>query len=158
MARLTKSQLKGILKECLIEILREEKILSSLKESVNSAPATQTRRLPSSEGTKTKQLQNPTDYTTQQRTREQLANAGLVEQINHLANVVSVGGDSSLFADILADTAMTTYQKQHEKGVPGTVVMESYTNERLAEEVESLQEMTPDGNLKHWAQVAFAKK
>ena len=151
MARLKREDLKKLLKECLLEILREEKILSPLKENFVT--------------NNNKTLLNENPYTAQQPKINVLPtnnkNSALIESVQSVAN--AFGSKSGMFADLLADTAMTTLQAQRNGGGPGDrlgdgMILESFVEEEQKNDTNALQTLAPDGDVKKWAKFAFAKK
>jgi hypothetical protein len=150
MARLTRKDLKNLLKECLLEILREEKILAPLKENLVT--------------NNNKHVLNENPYNNQQKSNVlpiNNKNSALIETVQTVAN--AFGSKSSMFADLLADTAMTTLQAQRNGGLPGDrlgegMILESFVEAEQKNDVQSLQNLAPDGDVKKWAKFAFAKK
>jgi len=142
MARLTKKDLKSILKECLKEILKEEGLigLQQNNQTVNQ------NNLP---------LNKKNDFT--------MKNKALMENVGMLANVVSKD-KSNLYTQILADTAMTTLQEQKDPTMLSGMVpaQEFYSEEQVIQDTESIQKLTEQfssaGDITHWAKLAFAKK
>lgn len=165
MARLTKKELKNILKECLVEILREDNVLSSLKENINKSKNNinqnniTKRKLTLEEKNRLKNQLTDDSEDNSRSNIKNINNSVLVENIAALSEAVgSINGKKDLFADILADTAATTYQKQAEYGVRGTVLLEeNYSNDEMEKEISTLQDIA-GGDLNHWAKVAFNKK
>ena len=150
MARLRREDLKKLLKECLLEILTEEKLLIPLKENI---------------ATNNKILLNDNPYTSQQSKINTLPtnnkNSALIESVQSVAN--AFGSKSGMFADLLADTAMTTLQAQRNGGGPGDrlgdgMILESFVEEEQKNDTNALQTLAPDGDVKKWAKFAFAKK
>jgi len=150
MARLRREDLKKLLKECLLEILTEEKLLVPLKENI---------------ATNNKILLNDNPYTSQQPKINILPtnnkNSALIESVQSVAN--AFGSKSGMFADLLADTAMTTLQAQRNGGLPGDrlgdgMILESFVEEEQKNDTNALQTLAPDGDVKKWAKFAFAKK
>jgi hypothetical protein len=150
MARLKREDLKKLLKECLLEILREEKMLAPLKENF----------VPSNE----KVVLNGNPYAGQQKPNvlpTNNKNSALIESVQSVAN--AFGSKSGMFADLLADTAMTTLQAQRNGGLPGDrlgdgMILESFVEEEQKNDTNALQSLAPDGDVKKWAKFAFAKK
>ena len=149
MARLTRKDLKSLLKECLLEILKEEKILAPLKENITA---------------NNKPILNENPYISQQKSNGlpiNNKNSALIETVQTVAS--AFGSKSSMFADLLADTAMTTLQAQRNGGLPGDrlgegMILESFVEAEQKSDVQTLQNLAPDGDVKKWAKFAFAKK
>lgn len=149
MARLTKKDLKLILKECLREILLEEGIIGEQKNNIVAR-------------------QNSYNYNNNNnnlpvQSQQNLAKKALLENVNMLAN--ATGEKSSMYADILADTAMTTLQAQNQlepRGRSMPVVQEFYSEEQADQDAQSIHQLTEQfssvGDMSHWARLAFAKK
>jgi len=141
MARLTKKDLKAILKECLREILKEEGMIGGSTHS-------------------TQQIKTESNRTNISNTS--VRHNPLLENVNLLAKVTG-GKKSDLYAQILADTATTTLLAQKEPNMQGmTNLPEFYTEEQIASDSESIQQLTEQfsatGDMSHWAKLAFAKK
>jgi cytolysin (calcineurin-like family phosphatase) len=165
MAKITKKQLKGILKECLKEILQEEGIL--LSETVSSrgqkgkaaAHRAYARDLISSE--------------QQEESSTGITNPRLQEHVNGLADSLGSTGnaDNEMFRNILADTALNTLQKQQDAGhsvgaASGGAVAAGDVTSLLSEgssagavtqtDRSQLQELSHEGDTSRWAALAFA--
>ena len=100
MAKITKTQLKGIVKECLVEILSEgldSSGVSSLSES------------------KKKSLNNKRMLAEQKRLKEHRKSLD-----TRLANTVATVTDDPIMQAILTDTAKTTLQEQAQNEPPGS--------------------------------------
>ena len=140
MARMTRSELKGIVKECLVEILSEGIGTSS------TASKTQKRnKARSAAQTEVKRLK-------EHRQR-------LETQVN--STVTAVTADP-LMQDILQQTAMTTLQEQLSNEIPGSntntlsVMQESLPNTTTAAGI-NLDSIfsSPKEN---WSELAFTEK
>jgi len=106
--KLSRLQLKALVKECLLEILQEglgsgvasqARSLSTVTESRNASQSRQPRRSP---------LDEPATVHGQRK----ISNNTLAEAVRATA------GGNALMADILADTAMTTLQSQLAGEIP----------------------------------------
>lgn len=152
MARLTKKDLKSILKECLREILKEEGIvLSEQKNHVGN-----TRFAPAPEMMPEAPIQNNR----------------LLETINQTADRFAVkgNGEADMMRQILADTAATTLQAQNAAGHAvgsygagsGAGDMGSFdmpaSPQQQAQERAELSKLSQDGDIGRWAKLAFAGK
>jgi len=160
--KLTKKDLKDLMKECIREVLKEEGVV--LKEQV----------LPKSKTTQPQSLYIGADKTTQKTNRnsntsntnsgpfsKQLPNINpmLSEAVNALSSQFR-GKDAVMMAEIFADTALTTLQEQNSGHQSFDIDgMGSYTvdnSENPAVNDQSLKSLTGDGDLGRWARVAFA--
>lgn len=159
MAKLTKKELKGLLKECLLEILNEENILPALKESyavdANSQPSVQRASVNDLVAANTNTpAENSEDMRQSQLVRE---------NVGSLAALAGNGKDSALYESILADTALTTYQTQlsdpeFKKGSSGVYIPEHVSREQEAKDKQEIENLVPGQDIGRWAQVAFGKK
>lgn len=139
--KLTKKELKSILKECMREIMQEEGMLST--KSLNES-------------------RQPLNQQSNPNVPKQ--NNMLLEKVNNLASQLSIGTDGknkSMFAEILADTAMNTLQKQMEpgmRGVSGLINESTYSEQQLDQEIDTLTQFSTSGNTSDWAKIAFGGK
>lgn len=159
MAKLTKKELKQVLKECIREIFKEEGIV--LAEGA-TATAIKNNRIAAPE----------TVYHEQQETEAPIQNSRLMETVNSIANSFSVKGDkeADLFRSILADTAATTLQEQqgagHSVGQQGSsgLISELATasipvsSQQVQSDRSELSSLSHGGDISRWAKVAFAGK
>ena len=143
MAKLTKKELKGILKECLKEILHEEGILLAENRMVHGQ-------------------ENNSEENTEVR-RNNFAKTRLFEQVNSVANSFSSKDETDLMRKIFQDTAITTLQKQeangHSVGLQGVsvpILSEEASNHQNLEDKKQLSNLSMDGDISRWAKVAFA--
>lgn len=145
MARLTKKDFKGLLKECLREILLEEGMIGSTS-SANKLVVSENKQLNRNNLKNNKLVEEP-----------KINNPVLMENIQRLSS--AAGEKASLYAKLLEDTAVTTLQEQNLPGEKGAIKVESvYTEEHLQEDLSALQGLSDDGNISKWAQIAFSKK
>ena len=110
MAKVTKSMLKGIVKECLVEILSEGLGDSeALIESVSKRPRSTVKK-------RSKTLFDQLDSALQKKT-DQKDDVTFETKINATTRAAT---DDPVLQGILADTARTTLQEQmqHESNVP----------------------------------------
>lgn len=131
--KITKSALKSLIKECLVEILVEGLDVSSesrLREAVTRSDLSQRQ-------------QNRSQHN--RISTQQKQSSHLVEAVK-----ISAGGDSVL-ENILADTAATTYQKQKNNELP------SIDSMRLNEATISNDGINNDNVQSNWANLAFSK-
>jgi hypothetical protein len=155
MARLTKKDLKNLFKECLREILLEEGLIASS----NNRPIVSENKKLDRNLLRDKIRQQVSDDN--EDIVSSINNQGLLENIKHIASDVGAGSkNANLYAQILADTAMTTLQDQNIPGETGGVRLEGlnvYTKEQAIKDSESLQTLS-SGDLGQWAKIAFSKK
>ena len=142
MAVLTKSSLKKMMKECLLEIL-EERDLEIVQEGRRAPVAPSARPAAGSEGPPVNK-------------RVDAQNQMLKENASILASSIGQSNpeQQDIFASIFEDTAMNTLQEQVEHGqtgIPGKEV----TPAVIAEEVKQLEGLTDDGDIGRWARVAL---
>lgn len=139
MAKLTKNELKSILKECLKEILHEEGILLAEGSAVSRKEE------------------------TEQTQRQNAAKTRLFEHVN---SVASNFGESDVMRKIFEDTAITTLQKQeangHSVGLAGgasvPMLSEVASVEQVKQDKQQLSNLSFGGDISRWAKVAFANK
>ena len=135
MAKLSRSALKGIVKECLVEILSEG--LSGNGLDLNEGYA----RKPQASRRKT-------------RARNDHGNRAPVDTIsfsNTVDNTVKKVTSDPMMAALLADTATTTLQEQYAAGEPGA----SVSDEGIALESQGTDIFGEASQ--NWAQLAFAE-
>lgn len=140
MAKLTKSDLKKIMKECLVEIL-EENGLSLVSESTTPTQP------------KVDPLVSPPAPSAPARPIE---NAMLKENVNLLAGSIGITNPDKqdIFASIFEDTALHTLQEQREHG-QGAIPTVPVNPAAIEKEVKQLEELSVDGDIGRWAQVAL---
>ena len=152
MAKLTKTQLKGIVKECLVEILTEGLAGSEhLIEARSPARRAPTRRKAQSRsrGTALDKMvysQSKTSTPSQEKVNKNFDNA--------ISETVSTLTSDPVMSQIFADTARTTLQERisAEAGKPGAVsMMETAAPGVNIEEVDIFSESS-----QNWAALAFA--
>ena len=137
MAKLTKTQLKSIVKECLVEILSEglasnAEIMVEAREKPRTARKKQVRR-------KEPVRNSSLDATTFNRAAEQRAAAIT---------------DDPIMQSILADTAKTTLQEQvHADKGAGVNMQETVAPGKNIEDIPIFAE-----GAQNWAALAFAEK
>ena len=133
MAKLSRSALKGIVKECLVEILSEGigSTEASINETVNRKPPKRSR------GTR-KNQRSPLDTVTFD---------------NKVNEAVSDLTDDPIMASIFADTAKTTLQEQYAAGQPG-----GQSSNDPGVDLNSLDADLFSGASQNWAYLAFDDK
>ncbi len=137
MAKLTKNQLKSIVKECLVEILSEglassADIMVEAREKPRVVKKKRTQRA--------QPARNPAlDEVAFNRAAEQRASSIT---------------DDPIMQSILADTARTTLQEQaHADKTPGASLVESVAPGKNIEDIPIFTE-----GAQNWAALAFAEK
>lgn len=152
MARLTKETLKGIFKECLREILKEEGIIQNLKENVkfSRSPSPMLNESVDDDG----------DDDQPQLNNEQ--EAVMLESIRSLSRGMGHSGkNANLYAELLADTALKTLPEQMSSDMTSqgkTGIPEVYTKKAQEKDMADLKSLTGGADLTRWSKVAFAKK
>ena len=154
MAKLTKTQLKGIVKECLVEILTEGLAGGSHLLEARNTPAprrnTQSRkRMParSQSPALDKVMYTPRQESVQQPTQPERFDNAINETVSSLTN-------DPVMSQIFADTARTTLQErmQAESGQPGAPsMMETAAPGVDIDQVDIFSESS-----QNWAALAFA--
>jgi len=113
MAKLTKSMLKGMVKECLVEILSEGLAGSEQISEFKSRRPKKTRRTQK----KGQSIFDQMDEAFERKPRA-TDNISFDQKVNDIAKAATT---DSVLQDILVDTARTTLQEQmqHESSMPG---------------------------------------
>ena len=143
-----RSELKQLLKECLLEILTEEpSVKRKLQEAVVNKPSSK-----SNVNAKeiARQMAGADEFEAQNE-------AMLMEQINAMA-IGAAGGNrkqAELMKSIFADTALNTLpaQKEIAPGVAAGSAMGDMNNPGI-----DLGSLSMDGDMTRWASVAFNGK
>ena len=146
--KLSRLQLKALVKECLVELLQEGLGSGSSQSMGVTLPVNEVRR---PQNIQQQRRISPLDQpvTTQGRNQRNSPSGALAEAVRQTA------GGNSVMADILADTAMTTLQEQianessSERGSGSRVQQQEQIN-GTPEEIFGTQ-MTSK-----WADLAFA--
>ena len=140
MAKLTRTQLKGIVKECLVEILVEG--LDNDTGASNGAPMRESvslkQKLP-----KPNLIENSRPATDHVRFE-----SAVKQSVSELTN-------SSMMADIFSDTARTTLQEQLANEVPGTAQMSDLSSPGSQEQIGDPSEIFAASE--KWAALAFSE-
>jgi len=149
MAKITRGELKKILKECLREILKEEGMLVEAKKRQPAPAAT-----PTGERTAIRK-----ELRQRMNSEAHVANPRLMEHVNSLAAAVGDSSKVDMMRTLLEDTANTTLQEQLEmgSGVARGLVLPP-TEKQTREDLEAVQSLALDGDVTHWAKIAFANK
>ena len=134
MAKLTKSVLKGIVKECLVEILTEG-IISS--DPASKAAPKKTR-----------------SKTMTRRPEPVVENKKFEDKVRQTSNALT---DDPLMAAIFEDTARTTLQEQYQ-AAPSQPVQEDITGTPSFEPQENGGGSEIFKGAGNWATLAFAEK
>ncbi len=154
MAKLTKSQLKGIVKECLVEILTEGLASGTHLLESRSGPAPKRRaqsrnKAPARSGGHAldKVMYTPRQEVPMEPARQQRFDNAINETVSTLTN-------DPVMSQIFADTARTTLQEMShaESGKPGAPsMMETAAPGVNIDEVDIFSESS-----QNWAALAFA--
>ena len=137
MAKLSRSELKGIVKECLMEILSEG--LGDTALELNESPRSRKR--------KTAAVRN-----TQPRPKSPGPSRDNVKFTSAVENTVSRATNDPLMASLLADTASTTLQEQINHGDESSLSTGGDAGIPLEHpEIDMFSEAS-----QNWADLAFA--
>lgn len=169
MAKLTKKELKGVLKECLKEILQEEGILLAEGQSVSS------RSSESSTKTKRPVSSDIVGATSNSYQNSEPQHDPLKEMVKNVSSEFSNPNEASLMEKIFADTATTTLMTQQSAGhaVSGggyssggggymSALHEAvgnsseHTAQASQQDEQELSSLSFQGDIGRWAKVAFA--
>jgi hypothetical protein len=170
----TKNALKGIVKECLIEILAEglvgnntatirekRELRGSLQESSErlgrqSIRETSLSHMSSQSNRSTQQKERPRSYLDSITMGVENSKSVESNERSHINKTVSSLTKDSVMSDILADTAMTTLKEQKEGARPsGPSIMASGDDAaRIVEQSDPMELF--GGNASNWANLAFA--
>ena len=146
---LTKSNLKTIVKECLLEILEEGISLSSYEINERSSKGNH-------KPTKRSRLTNSRQQANNSRSKpDAIKNKNFESNIERVAKSLT---SDPVLSSILTDTAMTTLQEQVERQGPGGVSMPAEGSGDYADRVASQnspEDLFSDSAGK-WAQLAFS--
>ena len=166
MSRVSKSKLKLLIKECLVEILEEGISLNSnttLNENRNVirnngeriSGRTSTKSRSNTDPRRPRYLDNikwGEDRSASHQESDAVKNKNFEKNVNNIAN--SLTSDPTL-ADILKDTAMTTLQEQTERG--GTSPSARGSGDLAAQAAANSDPMEMfGGSSQNWAELAFA--
>ncbi len=146
MAKLTKSQLKGIVKECLVEILVEgldsrptmsnSERLSALSDRIGSTP----------KRSASKPARSTQDYQRRPANDHVRFESAIKENVSNLTS-------NPMMADIFSDTARTTLQEQMANEVP-TSTSAAQSAPGAMEQIGDPMEMFAASE--NWATLAFS--
>lgn len=171
MAKLTKSELKGVfkeaIKECLTEILAENSQLQNIvaAKKQNTKKETITESIVSPEKSKkiaqdivSRAMSDANNFETE--AGASIENQALIETVNSVAESMTMHDKdkSELMKNILADTAATTLQEQPRGYMGGAAGVPFISKEQEEIDVASLKTLSPGGDAKNWAKIAFANK
>lgn len=155
--KLTKKELKGILKECLKEIFKEDPDIL-LTSAISQALAEQKQLSPRKQSKKEQQvnevLTNSVDVPVE------IENPFLKEKVDILTESIVVGSnkDKALYKSIFQDTAINTLQRQNEGVNADPSIGLPASPQEIIQDKAQLKTLSSDGDIKHWAAVAFRKK
>jgi hypothetical protein len=143
--KLTKSSLKGLIKECLIELLSEGLSSSkeSLTESIESSAVFNNR-------------DNKINQTSLSKTKKQkkVLNSNFEKTANNTVKSIT---DDPIMAEMFADTAKGTLQEQLQ--AEGSQQLQSAkfgdTAAKAVNAVDDLGELFGDSAASNWANLAF---
>ena len=150
MAKLTKSQLKGIVKECLVEILTEGLAPTTHLLESRRAPARSRAPQKKMPARSASPALDKVMYTPRQEEAPQMPHENFDNVVN--STVAEITSDP-LMSQIFADTARTTLQEQIQNdGRPGSpAMMQSGSPGVDIDQVDIFSESS-----QNWAALAFA--
>jgi len=153
--KLTKKELKSILKECLLEIFQDQLNQPSPKKSGAELTSVMSEVLIPRSPTNT-------PLPPQQLPVSKIQNPGLQERVNNVADTLSIHDPSKaeMYRAILEDTALNTLQRQHEMGALGAsgFSVGPVTAADAASDQAQLKSIAPGGDVSLWAKIAFGNK
>lgn len=166
MAKLTKSELKSVFKEaireCLQEIVAENSQLAEALTPKKPKIVTETKKVSSAESKKRAQeLVSKAMADDNPENSPRIENPALIETVDSVVGSMSQYNQDKtgdMMRNILTDTAATTLQEQREIGGNAAGLAMGSTSGTPEVDIESLKELSHDGDIKRWAQVALAKK
>ena len=151
MMKLNKNQFKKILKECILELVKEGAFDKVISESLHSSNHVQSRSgVDLRENTNQAQPLGLGQMTPNQRLKE----------VARMTAMGAANGDkkqAEMLASIFEDTAMTTLQSQlNEGGGGGAMSLEENNMPAITEHEQAQLELLSGGHgMKHWAALAF---
>ena len=179
--KLTKAEFKGMIKECIKELIKEGAFNRALKESglITSSPQQQQqqpRRAPVDTARVRSAASRMAGYDEfvggaeadeiQSQTNDYMnSSPGLKALVESTANMMAKGNkqDAGVYADIFADTAMNTLPKMmmndpNRQGYGSLVAagMQATQEQVAPEQLEALA--GPRKDITHWARLAFGGK
>lgn len=138
--KMSKSEFKTLMKECLSELINEGAFDKKLEQIAEAKMKTGHF----TEGVKAQESNSSRDVTQ---------NPSLMNAVKTLSSAKAFGASRQLFEQILMDTAQTTLQKQlREEGLGGSI-----TEEEEKVTSNQLQELS-GGDPKRWMRAAFGIK
>jgi hypothetical protein len=181
--KMTKSDFKGMIKECIRELIKEGAFNDAYIMSESARAASTTNRTASNDMVSQK---NPVDVARARAAAARMAgyddmglgasenanvptsSAPINQNMKKLVEAASTQmskGDSKManaYAAILADTAMHTLPQQmaqdpSRNGGYGAMAAAGMQSEQEKVNPEQLQAIAPAGDLGHWAKLAFGK-
>jgi len=179
--KLTKAEFKGIIKECIKELIKEGAFNKALKENglgmVSSGPSQQTARRalvdPARVRSAASRMAGYDEFVggaeadeIQTQNSDYMNNSpGLKALVESTANMMAKGNkqDAGVYAEIFADTAVNTLPKMmmndpNRQGYGSLVAagMQAATEQVAPEQLEALA--GPRKDITHWARLAFGGK
>ena len=142
MAKLTRAQLKGIVKECLVEILVEG------LDSDSAAEAPGVSSLFESAAPKSKPRRSSVIENRRPAADHVRFESAVKQSVSELTN-------SSMMADIFSDTARTTLQEQLANEVPGAAPTSDLGSPGPQEQIGDPSEIFAASE--NWAALAFSE-
>jgi hypothetical protein len=164
--KLTKTDLKKILKECLIEIFQENPAMLVVSEGRSQVTRKKVngnliKEIPTTNTTTANRPIAEDNNDNNLSSSSRINNPSLRESVDLITRQLSQGSSSNsdLIRRALEDTALTTLQNQL-GGPSGMSLAEGGTGnaspEILAQEQQELKALAVDGDLGRWAKIALA--
>lgn len=182
--KMTKSDFKGMIKECIRELIKEgafNEVANVVLESAGTTPKSSIRAAASDMINQPKK--NPVDAARARSAAMRMAgyndfmpedtgasmpsapmNDGLKKLIEATSTQMSKGDNkmANAYASILADTAMNTLPQQmaqdpSRNGGYGALAAAGMQGAQEKVAPQELQAIAPSGDMSHWAKLAFGK-
>jgi hypothetical protein len=158
--KISKSELKSLMKECIREVLQEEKFVSKLQEAISVNKVS----LPVNKKS-TELLTNKTTTVAKKVAEietEDNINPSLSEAVKTLTNSFR-GKDADMMRKIFEDTAVTTLQEQLSQPDMSSGMPMNLSEATLGSGVEKvnsedIKSLAMNGDVSRWAKIALANK
>ena len=184
--KMTKNDFKGLIKECIRELITEgafNEVANVVLESANASPKTKTNIRAAASDMVNQTKKNPVDIARARAAAARMAgyddllpedtagsmpsapmNDGLKKLIEATSTQMSKGDNkmANAYASILADTAMNTLPQQmaqdpSRSGGYGAMAAAGMQGAQEKVAPQELQAIAPSGDVSHWAKLAFGK-
>ncbi len=150
--KMTKSQFKVLMKECLLELVNEGVFDKKIEQITEAKLRTSSPQRLSEQQQQEQPSGPPTDINK---------NQNIMSAIKTLSSGKAWDGKRSLFEDILKDTAQTTLQKQLREeygGSGGGMAIGDMVSDAEKQQDQNQLKTMSGGDPARWARAAFAKK